>query len=72
MSWVPGTPDQEKIYAIRSFALNVIMHFSNEQCDSVGKGRTAGEREQEDASSTTEAPQPIYTQYASTYSNGLI
>lgn len=41
MSWVPGTPDQEKIYAIRSFALNVIMHFSNEQCDSVVvKGRT--------------------------------
>lgn len=37
---MPGTPDQEKIYAIRSFALNVIMHFSNEQCDSVVKGRT--------------------------------
>lgn len=36
---MPGTPDQKKIYAIRSFGLNVIMHFSNELCDSVGKDR---------------------------------
>lgn len=56
---MPGTPDREKIYAIRSFALNVIMHFSNEQCDSVGKDRRAEEREQEEASSTTQAPQPL-------------
>lgn len=54
---MPGTPDQEKIYAIRSFALNVIMHFSNEQCDPVGKGRAAERKQQETVSSTTRAPQ---------------
>lgn len=36
---MPGTPDQKKIYAIRSFGLNVIMHFSNERQDPVGKAR---------------------------------
>lgn len=36
---MPGTLDQKKIYAIRSFGLNVIMHFSNEQYDSAGKAR---------------------------------
>lgn len=54
---MPGTPDQGKIYAIRSFGLNVIMHFSNEQCDSVGKGRIAEGRRQEIVSSITHAPQ---------------
>lgn len=39
MARVPGTPDQKKIYAIRSFGLNVIMHFSNERQDPVGKAR---------------------------------
>lgn len=54
---MPGTPDQGKIYAIRSFGLNVIMHFSNEQCDSVGKGRIAEGRRQEIVSSITHVPQ---------------
>jgi hypothetical protein len=36
---MPGTLDQRKIYAIRSFGLNVIMHFSNEQYGSAGKAR---------------------------------
>lgn len=36
---MPGTLDQRKIYAIRSFGLNVIIHFSNEQYNSVGKAR---------------------------------
>lgn len=31
---MPGTLDQRKIYAIRSFGLNEIIHFSNEQYDS--------------------------------------
>lgn len=37
MTRVPGTLDQKKIYAIRSCGLNVIIHFSNEQYDYVGK-----------------------------------
>lgn len=56
---MPETPDQEKIYAIRSFGLNVIMHFSNEQCDSVGKDRIAEGRQQEIVSSIAHAPQPF-------------
>lgn len=56
---MPGTPDQEKIYAIRSFGLNVIMHFSNEQCDSVGNARIAEGRQQETVSSTAHAPRPF-------------
>ena len=36
---MPGTLDQRKIYAIRSFGLNAIIHFSNEPCNSVGKAR---------------------------------
>lgn len=43
MARVPGTLDQKKIYAIRSFGLNVIIHFSNEQYGSVGKARRVGE-----------------------------
>lgn len=56
---MPGTPYQEKIYAIRSFGLNVITHFSNEQCDSVGKGRTAEGRQQEIVSSIAYALEPF-------------
>lgn len=40
---MPGTLDQKKIYAIRSFGLNVIIHFSNEQYDYVGKAGIWGE-----------------------------
>ena len=36
---MPGTLDQRKIYAIRSFGLNVIIHFSNEQYNSAGKSQ---------------------------------
>lgn len=39
MARVPGTLDQSKIYAIRSFGLNEIIHFSNEQYDPLGKAR---------------------------------
>lgn len=39
MARVPGTLDQRKIYAIRSFGLNEIIHFSNERYDSLGKAR---------------------------------
>lgn len=42
---VPGTPDQKKIYAIRSLGLNVIIHFSNEQYDSVDKARIIGRKQ---------------------------
>lgn len=37
MARVPGTLDQRKIYAIRSFGLNEIIHFSHEQYNSLGK-----------------------------------
>lgn len=39
---MPGTLDQREIYAIRSFGLNEIIHFSNEQSDSLGKARVTG------------------------------
>lgn len=42
MARVPGTLDQRKIYAIRSFGLNEIIHFSNEQYDPLGKARRVG------------------------------
>lgn len=42
---MPGTPDQKKIYAIRSLGLNVIIHFSNEQYDSVDKARIIGRKQ---------------------------
>lgn len=41
---MPGTPDQKKIYTIRSLGLNVIIHFSNEQYDSLDKARILGRR----------------------------
>lgn len=44
---MPGTLDQKKIYAIRSFGLNEIIHFSNEQYDSLGRARVVGENRKE-------------------------
>lgn len=49
MDWVPGTLDQKKIYAIRSFGLNEIIHFSDEQYDSLGRARVVGETGRRDA-----------------------
>lgn len=42
---MPGTLDQKKIYAIRSFGLNVIIRFSNEQYNSVGNARIIGRKQ---------------------------
>lgn len=42
MARVPGTLDQRKIYAIRSFGLNEIIHFSHEQYNSLGKAGRGG------------------------------
>lgn len=41
---MPGTLDQKKIYAIRSFGLNAITHFCNEQYHSAGKARKIGRK----------------------------
>lgn len=49
MTQVPGTLDQKKIYAIRSFGLNVIIHFSNEQYDYVGKAGIWGKTVRRDS-----------------------
>lgn len=43
---MPGAPDQEKIYTIRSLGLNMIMHFSNEQHGSVDKAGISGQNSQ--------------------------
>lgn len=59
MARVPGTLDQRKIYAIRSFGLNEIIHFSNEQYDPLGKARRVGGGEQqEEIWFITETSQP--------------
>lgn len=42
---MPGTPDQKKIYATGSLGLNMIIHFSNKQYDSVGKARIIGRKQ---------------------------
>lgn len=41
---MPGTPDQKKIFTIISLGLNVIIHFSDEQYNLVGKARIIGRK----------------------------